>query len=119
MIVQIEHIKAVGNLEAILQTEGVDGFLIGPYDLSASLGIPGRFDHADFRTALDTVHQVSRKANALMGTHIVMPEVSAAREKILEGYRMIAFGIDTLFLGKGCRDGLGALRSFYSEQASK
>lgn len=117
VIVQIEHIEAVDHLEAIIQTKGVDGFLIGPYDLSASLGIPGQFDHPDFRAALDRVHRVSRKTHALMGTHIVMPDVGAAREKINEGYRLIAFGIDTLFLGKGCREGLGTLRSFYSEQA--
>ena len=39
VIVQIEHIDGVENLESILRTEGVDGFIIGPYDLSASLGI--------------------------------------------------------------------------------
>lgn len=112
VIVQIEHIEAVCSLEAILRTRGVDGFLIGPYDLSASLGIPGQFNHPDFRAALEKVHQVSRNLHALMGTHVVMPDVSAAREKINEGYRLIAFGIDTLFLGNGCREGLRALRSF-------
>ena len=119
VIVQIEHIEAVNHLEAIVRTKGVDGFLIGPYDLSASLGIPGRFEHPDFRAALETVQRVSRKSRALMGSHVVMPDVSAARKKIAEGYRLIAFGIDTLFLGKGCRDGLGAIRSFLSEQADE
>jgi 2-keto-3-deoxy-L-rhamnonate aldolase RhmA len=40
VIVQIEHIYAVKNLKAILQVPGVDGLLIGPYELSASLGVP-------------------------------------------------------------------------------
>ncbi len=119
VLVQIEHREAVNNLEAILQTEGIDGFLIGPYDLSASLGIAGQFEHPDFRAALDTVHRISRKLNALMGTHVVMPDVSGARDKIAEGYRLIAFGIDTLFLGKACRDGIQGIRTVHTEQLDK
>jgi ABC-type Fe3+ transport system substrate-binding protein len=40
VIVQIEHIQAVENIEAILDVSGVDGVLVGPFDLSASLGKP-------------------------------------------------------------------------------
>lgn len=110
VIVQIEHIDGVENLETILNTEGVDGFIIGPYDLSASLGIPGEFKHPDFKKALETVLEVSKKMRALMGTHVVMPDVSAVKEKIKEGYRFIAYGIDTLFLGQSCRDGLKEIK---------
>ncbi len=109
VIVQIEHIDGVKNLEAILKTEGVDGFIIGPYDLSASLGIPGEFEHPDFKNALGKVNRVSKEINALMGTHVVMPDVSVVKEKIEEGYRFIAYGIDTLFLGQSCRNGLKAI----------
>ena len=109
VIVQIEHIEGVNNLEAILGAKGVDGFIIGPYDLSASLGIPGEFEHPDFKKALDKVFHASRQMNALMGTHVVMPDVSAVKKRINEGYRFIAYSIDTLFLGQSCRDGLKAL----------
>ena len=109
VIVQIEHIEGVNSLEAILRTKGVDGFIIGPYDLSASLGIPGKFEHSDFKAALDTVHRVSKQVNALMGTHVVMPDVSMVKKRIDEGYRFIAYGIDTLFLGQSCRNGLKEL----------
>ncbi|MBA7542988.1 4-hydroxy-2-oxovalerate aldolase [subsurface metagenome] len=106
VIVQIEHIDGVNDLEAILSTERVDGFIIGPYDLSASLGIPGEFEHADFKNAIEKVNRVSKEINTLMGTHVVMPDVAAVKEKIKEGYRFIAFGIDTVFLGQSCRNGL-------------
>lgn len=109
VIVQIEHMEGVNNLEAILSVKGVDGFIVGPYDLSASLGIPGEFKHPDFKNALDKVYHVSKKMDALMGTHVVMPDVSAVKKKIEEGYRFIAYGIDTLFLGQCCRNGLKAL----------
>lgn len=106
VIVQIEHIDGVNNLEAILNTDGVDGFIIGPYDLSASLGIPGEFEHPDFKKALETVLGVSKKMGALMGTHVVKPDIKKVKEKIKEGYSFIAYSIDTLFLGQSCRDGL-------------
>jgi 2-dehydro-3-deoxyglucarate aldolase len=110
VIVQIEHIDGVNNLEAILGTKGVDGFIVGPYDLSASLGIPGEFEHPDFKAVLDRIHHISKGMDTITGTHVVMPDVSMVKEKIEEGYRFIAFGIDTLFLGQSCRNGLGALK---------
>jgi len=106
VIVQIEHIDGVNSLGAILGTDGVDGFIIGPYDLSASLGIPGEFENPDFKKALKTVLEVSKKMGALMGTHVVKPDTNAVKEKIKEGYGFIAYSIDTLFLGQSCRDGL-------------
>jgi len=44
IILQAEHIDAVENIEAILSVEGITAVLIGPYDLSGSLGIPGQVD---------------------------------------------------------------------------
>ena len=45
LLVQIEHREAVENIEQILSVTGIDGVFIGPYDLSLSLGIPGRLNH--------------------------------------------------------------------------
>ena len=45
VIIQIEHIKAVENLDAILATPGIDTILIGPYDLSGSMGLLGQITH--------------------------------------------------------------------------
>lgn len=103
VIVQVEHIKAVNNLEDILSVDGVDGFIIGPYDLSGSLGVPGEFEHPDTVAALERVQKVSRAMDAVAGFHIIPPELSALEEKISEGYRFIAFSLDILFLGQGCR----------------
>lgn len=45
IIAQIEHIDAVNNLESIIAVEGLDAIMVGPYDLSASLGITGEFEN--------------------------------------------------------------------------
>jgi 2-keto-3-deoxy-L-rhamnonate aldolase RhmA len=106
----IEHIDGVENLEAILKTKGVDGFIIGPYDLSASLGIPGKFEHPDFKKAFNKIQRVSRNMGALMGTHVVNPDTSEVKKRIRDGYRFIAFGIDTLMLGVSFREALNSIR---------
>ena len=106
VIVQIEHIDAVNNLEAIMSTEGVDGFIIGPYDLSGSLGMPGKFDHPEVVKALDRVRKVSKEMNLLSGFHVIPPNPEDLKVKKDEGYQFLAFSLDTLFLGDTLRNGM-------------
>ncbi len=110
VIVQIEHINAVENLEAILSVPGVDGFIIGPYDLSGSLGVPGQFDHPEVLAALKRVRDVSESMNALAGFHVIPPEEKAFQEKVQDGYRFIAQSLDILLLGESCRNLLSATK---------
>lgn len=111
VVVQIEHINGVENIEDILAVPGVDGFIIGPYDLSGSLGVPGDFDHPEMQTALNRVREVSAKVNAVSGYHVIPPEVEQLQEKVKEGYKFIAHSLDTLFLGEQCRKTLAAVRN--------
>lgn len=106
VIVQIEHIDGVNNLEAIMSTEGVDGFIIGPYDLSGSLGMPGQFDHPEVVKALDRVKKVSKEMNLLSGFHVIPPNPADLKVKKDEGYQFLAFSLDTLFLGDTLRNGM-------------
>jgi len=110
VIVQVEHIRAVENLEAILSVEGVDAFIIGPYDISASLGVPGQFDHPDMTSALTRVLDTARRLKAVAGYHVVPPDTGQALEKIRQGYRFLAYSTDFLFLGDSCRTGLNTIR---------
>ena len=110
VIVQIEHIKAVGNLEEILAVDGVDGFIIGPYDLSGSLGVPGEFDHSDVVAALEKVKKITKRKNALSGFHVIPPSVEDLQEKIAEGYLFVAHSLDILFLGEGCRNSIEKIK---------
>lgn len=111
VIVQVEHIEAVRNLESILSVDGVDGFIIGPYDLSGSLGVPGDFDHPDMLKALNRVREVAVAMNAVSGYHVIPPEVTALEEAIAVGYRFLAFSLDTLILYHGCRQVERAMRN--------
>ena len=111
VIVQIEHIDAVNNLEEILTVKGIDGFFVGPYDLSGSLGKPGQFDAPAIIEALAKVKTISDKCNALSGFHVIQPDIEDFNKKKNEGYRFIAFSLDTLFLGQMCRNLIPKLRS--------
>lgn len=110
VIAQIEHIDAINNLESILTTEGIDGSIIGPYDLSASMGKPGRFEDPDVKAAIVRYEEISRKINKPLGYHVVSSDCELVKMRIEKGYSFVAFNADYLFLGNVCREQLGHLR---------
>jgi 2-keto-3-deoxy-L-rhamnonate aldolase RhmA len=103
VIIQVEHIDAVNNLESILGVEGVDGIIVGPYDLSASLGKPGQFNAPEVVEALNRVEEISSKYNKSLGFHVIKPSHSEVTAKVKKGYTFIAFSLDFLFLGDKAR----------------
>ena len=106
LLVQIEHREAVENIEQILSVTGIDGVFIGPYDLSLSLGIPGRLNHPDILAAKQKVLTATLAHGLIAGMHFVQPQTAASdcQKAISEGYRFIALGTDILFLGDSARD---------------
>jgi 2-keto-3-deoxy-L-rhamnonate aldolase RhmA len=110
VIVQIEHIKAAENLEAILSVEGVDAFIVGPYDISTSLGVAGQFDHPEMTSVLSKILDTASRLKAVAGYHVVPPDTMQVLEKVKQGYRFVAFSTDFLFLGDSCRTGLETVR---------
>jgi len=110
VIVQIEHIEAIENLEEILLVKGVDASIIGPYDLSASLGYPGEFNHKKVRAAMARYLKICNKLNKPAGFHVIDPEAMKVKDRIREGFRFVGFSLDTLFLGQKIRSELKELR---------
>ena len=106
IIVQVEHRDGIENIEDIFRVDGVDGFIIGPYDLSGSYGQPGNFKHPKMINALNEVMKISKKMKKSAGFHVVKPDVDDFEKKVNEGYSFIAFGFDALFLGLSCRESL-------------
>ncbi len=99
-IAQIEHIDAINNIEEIISIPGIDGVIIGPYDLSGSLGIPGEFDNSKVISALSKFEKVCKEKNYPMGFHVIEPKFELLQEKINLGYRFLAFSTDFFFMGK-------------------
>ena len=99
LIVQIEHIDAINNLEEILSLDDIDGTFIGPYDLSGSMGKPGKYDDDDVKEVLQRYEDIANKYDKLIGFHVVQPDYNIVNEKIEKGYNFIAFSFDAMFLG--------------------
>jgi 2-dehydro-3-deoxyglucarate aldolase len=76
----------------------VDTIFIGPYDLSASYGIPGQFDHPQMKDALARILKAARDADVAPGIHIVHPPVEQVQDRLAEGFRFIAYCGDMLVL---------------------
>jgi 2-dehydro-3-deoxyglucarate aldolase len=98
LVAMIEHINAVDNLEPILEVTGLDALLVGPYDLSASMGIVGKFGEPAFAEALQRIQTLARRHDIPYGIHVVQPNPRDLRTRLEEGYRFIAYAIDSVFL---------------------
>ena len=98
LIAQIEHINAVNNLDEILQVNGLDAIIVGPYDLSASMEITGEFDSQEFTGVMDSIINCCKKYNVPCGDHVVQPDRKLLDSRIDQGYRFIAYGTDGIFL---------------------
>lgn len=109
IIAQIEHIDAVNNLEDILNTDGIDGTIVGPYDLSASMGVPGEYHLPEVKAALDRVNEVTKAMNKPLGFHVIQSKIDFLKERIDEGYTFLAFSLDFFFLGDTARDEMAKL----------
>lgn len=115
LIVQIEHIDAIAELENILSHKNLDGFIIGPYDLSASMKIPGKFNDVHFQKALNKIKMISKKyPHVKRGFHLVEPNLLALENLIQEQYDFIAYSVDMRMLDVSARTGLKKIKELVS-----
>ena len=110
VIVMIEHIDAVGAIDEIFSVPGVDGYMIGPYDLSASLGVAGDFGHPNVVAAVGRIRDAGMASNMPGGIHIVDPDLDQLKLRIEEGFTFIGYGMDIRILDTFCREHLAAIR---------
>lgn len=100
LILQIESIEGVENIEAILAHDAVDGVMVGPYDLSGSLGIPGQIDHPRVAEAARTVIETAARLGKACGTQIVDPTADSMRKAIADGFTFSVLASDIFALWK-------------------
>ncbi|GBL32930.1 4-hydroxy-2-oxovalerate aldolase, partial [Methylophilaceae bacterium] len=79
LVAMIEDICAVDALNEILAVDGLDAILIGPYDLSASMGITAQFEAPVFVAAMELIRTLCFKSNIPCGIHVVTPDVDALK----------------------------------------
>ncbi|SEG16261.1 HpcH/HpaI aldolase family protein [Nitrosomonas ureae] len=110
IVVMIEHIDAVRAIDSILEVSGVDAYIIGPYDLSGSMGRPGDLDHPDVQAAIAQVFEAGRRAGKPGGIHVIEPDLQALQQRIQMGFNFLGYGLDIRILDSICRTHLKNIR---------
>jgi 4-hydroxy-2-oxoheptanedioate aldolase len=102
-VVQIEHIDAVRNIDAILSVPGIDACFIGPNDLCNSMGLVPSLEppHREFAEAIQIILGAARKHGVAPGIHNARAET--ARQRIADGWLMVGCGSDLAYLTAGAR----------------
>jgi 2-dehydro-3-deoxyglucarate aldolase/4-hydroxy-2-oxoheptanedioate aldolase len=108
LIAQVETAAGVREVEAIAAVEGIDVLWVGHFDLSTSLGIPGRFEHPEFRAAVGRVLDACRRHGKVPG--FMASDVPGGQALLDQGFRMLAYGGDLWLYQQALREGVAALR---------
>lgn len=108
VVIQIEHIEAVANMPEILQVAGLDAIMLGPYDLSASMGLPGQIGHPDVVAIIDSLAAMLNKKQIAWGAFAPTAESAKGHQK--RGASLLTVGTDTIHLWTAAREALAALR---------
>jgi len=99
---QIESTKGLKNCKDIF-SQNINGYFIGPYDLSASLNNPGVFDSDEFEEAEAEILSIAKQENIKCGYHLVEPKKEQLKFLQQKGYNMIAFSVDIRMLDISAR----------------
>ena len=109
LVAQIEHVLGVRAMAEILEVAGIDAVFVGPYDLSASLGIPGRVEDSAVQDAIGEVLKAAKKSGRPAGIFAGAPE--AARSALGRGFSFVCVATETLLLADAGRAVIDRLRS--------
>jgi len=110
IVAMIEHIDAVNAIDSILSVDGIDAYIIGPYDLSGSMGHIGEFNHPEVTSAIEQVLKAGNKLGKPGGIHVVEPDQDELRQRIATGFNFIGYGLDIRILDTLCRNHIQSIK---------
>jgi 2-keto-3-deoxy-L-rhamnonate aldolase RhmA len=108
IVAQIETKEAIENIDAILDVEGIDVGLIGPNDLSISLGIPDQMSSEILTKAIDKVVESAKKKRKASGIHI--GNIEAIKKWRAKGMKVLAYSTDIGFMYNASKSSLEELK---------
>lgn len=111
-IIQIESIEGVENIEDLVTHPEVDGVMIGPYDISGSLGVPGQVDHVKVIEASMKVIESCKKHGKSCGTQLNDPNQNNVKKLFDLGYTYAILGSDLFVLWKWADNMQSLMKSF-------
>jgi 2-keto-3-deoxy-L-rhamnonate aldolase RhmA len=110
-IIQVESIEAVNNIDKLLAFDDIDGVMVGPYDISGSLGVPGQLTHPKVIAASEKVIAACQNHGKSCGTQI--PDVNQENVQQLFdlGYTYAILSSDLFVLWKWAENMQALIRS--------
>jgi 2-dehydro-3-deoxyglucarate aldolase/4-hydroxy-2-oxoheptanedioate aldolase len=117
VICQIESVWGLANVEAIAATEGVDLLWVGHYDLSQSMQICGRFDHPEFRKALEKVVEAARRHGKIAA--LQPGNLQQARDWFSLGFRVLSWKTDIALYRAALQQEIQALRELTGKTGTR
>jgi 4-hydroxy-2-oxoheptanedioate aldolase len=96
IIVMVEGAEGLANLEAISDTDDLDGIFVGPVDLSASLGVPGQPEHPKVVETITGIFERLRERKVASGVYCPTPEAAARWQKA--GASLVALWADSAMI---------------------
>ena len=99
-MLQVESIKGVDNIERLLAFDEVDGVMIGPLDISGSLGVPGQTTHPLVIEASLKVIEACKRHGKSCGTQVADANPESVQSLFDLGYNYAILGSDLFVLWK-------------------
>ncbi len=112
VIAQIESVEGVKNIDAILANPSIDAVMVGPYDLSGSLGIPGQIEHEKLKEAARSVIASAKNHGRSCGTQVIDFGGSEIKQKEAEGYSFYVLSSDIFLLWRWTDHAGSVIRDF-------
>jgi len=118
LLVNIESVPALEALDEILDVPGLDGVLIGPHDLSCSLGVPEQYDHPLFNEAVQQIIEKARAKGIGVGVHN-LPSTQQEIKWAKKGLNLILRLADMTLFRRALHEDLNRLRQGLGEEKGK
>jgi 2-dehydro-3-deoxyglucarate aldolase/4-hydroxy-2-oxoheptanedioate aldolase len=102
VVLQIETRRAVEAREELLSVPGIDAVMMGPVDLSISLGVPGDFQHPKMVEAMESVRDACLRHGVAPGTQTRTPELARFWQE--RGMKFLGCGTEAAMLLERARE---------------
>ena len=112
LIIQIESKKGLENIDLITEHKSIDGVMIGPYDLSGSLGYPGEINHPIVSQACSKIINTCKKRNISCGTQISDVNLENTSNAFNLGYTFVIMGSDLFAITKWAQETKNLMLNF-------
>jgi len=118
-MINIESIPALESLEEILGVGGVDAVVVGPHDLTCSLGIPEQYHHPRFEAAVRRIIEISRRHAVGVGVHAFWDSLEQQVEWAKLGANLVLHSADLLLFRKTLAAELNRIREALGDEAAR